>query len=100
MRSSIISSLISCLLPWHHQHLLQPGGLVYQQAKSIPLKSAAILVFCLGALAIGLVLLDHQHCNAGGGDGHDHGGGDAHAGHNHGRMLSQLFDTKQIGLVR
>jgi len=75
-------------------------GRMYAQAKSVPLKSAAILVFCLGALAIGLVLLDHQHCNAGGGDGHDHGGGDAHAGHNHGRMLSQLFDTKQIGLVR
>ena len=44
---------------------------VYQAAKTIPLRCLGVLAFFLGALAIGLVLLDHQHCSAGGGqDGH------------------------------
>ena len=34
--------------------------------------------FAVGAVAIGLVLLDHEHCVAGGGDG-----ADPHAGHGH-----------------
>jgi hypothetical protein len=34
-------------------------------------------VFCLGCLVIGLILIDHDHCEVGG------GGGGAHEGHNH-----------------
>ncbi|GMH74309.1 hypothetical protein TrRE_jg4709 [Triparma retinervis] len=48
--------------------------------------SVSFLLFALGCIFIGLVLLDHEHCAAGGHEGHDHGGGgeeDAHAGHNH-----------------
>jgi UTP--glucose-1-phosphate uridylyltransferase len=37
---------------------------------------AAILAFCVGATAIGLVLLDHEHC-------YPEGGGGGHEGHNH-----------------
>lgn len=39
-----------------------------------------LLGFLVGAIAIGLVLLDHDHCEEGGGHGHDHGG---HDGHDH-----------------
>merc|ERR1712216_392922 len=46
---------------------------VYQSAKTIPLRCLGVFAFFLGALAIGLVLLDHLHCTAGGGhDGHNH----------------------------
>ncbi len=45
---------------------------VYSMATSIKLKALAIAFFCLGALAIGLVLLDHQHCDTGGGHAHAH----------------------------
>ena len=40
---------------------------------------SAILAFILGAVLIGLVLLDHSHCVAGGSSSD----GDPHAGHNH-----------------
>lgn len=54
---------------------------VYEYAKTMPLRFASIAFFTLGALAIGLVLLDHEHCA-----GDDHGGGGGgHDGHNHGR---------------
>ena len=46
---------------------------VHEFATTIPLRLAAFLLFCIGAVAIGLVLLDHEHCSAGGGhDGHNH----------------------------
>ena len=45
---------------------------VYNMATNIKLKALAIAFFCLGALAIGLVLLDHQHCDTGGGHAHAH----------------------------
>ena len=68
---------------------------VYSHASNAKLKVSAILAFVCGAIAIGLVLLDHKHCSAGGDAhaGHNHGGGavDAHAGHNHGRLLSLAF---------
>lgn len=54
---------------------------VYTWATSLALRSGAFLAFCIGCVAIGLVLLDHEHCFADTGDGSD-----PHAGHNHGRM--------------
>ena len=50
---------------------------VHEYAGTLALKLAALGLFVFGALAIGLVLLDHEHCSpgGGGGDGHDHGGG-------------------------
>lgn len=69
---------------------------VYTHATSVKLKALGIFAFVVGAIAIGLVLLDHKHCSAGGGahDGHNHGAAaaapDPHAGHNHGRLLSDL----------
>jgi len=37
-------------------------GRVYAQALSVKVKLGAIILFCLGALAIGLVLINHVHC--------------------------------------
>jgi len=50
-----------------------------QSAKVTPLvRAVGVLMFILGATAIGLVLLDHEHCvpdsGEGGGGGHAHGG--------------------------
>ena len=57
---------------------------VYKGATSVQLRLIAFLAFFVGCLAIGLVLLDHKHCTAGGGhEGHNHGGGGGHEGHNH-----------------
>ena len=44
---------------------------VHHHASSPKLLAISLLCFALGAIAIGLVLLDHEHC---GGDGaaHDH----------------------------
>ena len=44
------------------------------------LKLLNVVLFIIGAVAIGLVLLDHEHCS-----GNEGGSGDggAHAGHNH-----------------
>jgi zinc transporter ZupT len=47
---------------------------VHALASSLQLKTASIAFFVVGAIAIGLVLLDHQHCEAGG-SGHSHGHG-------------------------
>ena len=48
---------------------------IYKAATSVQLRFIGIFAFFLGALAIGLVLLDHKHCEAGGGhEGHNHGG--------------------------
>ena len=44
---------------------------VYKLAQTIKLRCVSMLFFCIGAIAIGLVLLDHKHCETG---GHDHGG--------------------------
>lgn len=52
---------------------------VHDSAKTITLRVLSLALFVVGALAIGLVLLDHEHCSGGGGDG----GGD---GHDHGRL--------------
>ena len=49
---------------------------VYASATTTVLRLGGLAFFTFGALAIGLVLLDHEHCS---------GGGDAHAGHDHGR---------------
>ena len=80
--------------------LLSYGGGVYLQigasecmpkfyssaSKSKLLHFAGIAAFCIGCLAIGLVLFDHDHCVAApsGATGAAATGG-AHAGHNHGR---------------
>lgn len=48
---------------------------VYINANTAKLRFGAILAFVLGCVAIGLVLLDHEHCIP--------AGSDAHAGHNH-----------------
>merc|ERR1712045_910924 len=66
--------------------LLAFGGGVYLQigcvecmpkmlnpALSVARKAQCVFWFIVGAVLIGLVLLDHEHC--GGGDGHDHGHG-------------------------
>jgi hypothetical protein len=37
------------------------------------LRLVSFMAFFIGAMAIGLVLIDHKHCEAGGG-GHAHGG--------------------------
>jgi len=55
---------------------------VYEYAKSTRMRLLALGFFTFGALAIGLVLLDHEHCAPGGGED----GADPHAGHNHGRL--------------
>ena len=45
--------------------------------------AATIFIFMVGAASIGLILLDHEHCAAGGGHGDSHGDshGDTHGGH-------------------
>lgn len=45
---------------------------VYQQASTLFLRFMWLLSFVVGAAAIGLVLLDHEHCSTGGGHGHHH----------------------------
>ena len=48
---------------------------IYNAATSVQLRLIGFFAFFVGALAIGLVLLDHKHCEAGGGhEGHNHGG--------------------------
>ncbi len=48
---------------------------VYNAVSNLTLRFVWLLSFCVGAAAIGLVLIDHEHCSAG------HGG---HEGHGHG----------------
>lgn len=45
----------------------------YVRANNLRLRFLILLAFAVGAIAIGLVLLDHEHCSAGGGhEGHGH----------------------------
>lgn len=44
-------------------------------AQSTGLRAASFLAFTVGAVLIGLVLIGHEHCEA----GHDHGHGHGHA---------------------
>jgi len=48
---------------------------IYDADLSSRIRVACIFAFMVGAVLIGLVLLDHEHCVS--------GDGDAHAGHNH-----------------
>lgn len=48
-----------------------------QGSKNILYDVKRLLAFAVGAIAIGLILLDHEHCDA------SDAGGDAHAGHGH-----------------
>ncbi|EOD11236.1 hypothetical protein EMIHUDRAFT_120394 [Emiliania huxleyi CCMP1516] len=46
---------------------------VHEFATTLNLRLSGFLLFVIGATAIGLVLLDHEHCGGeGGGDGHGH----------------------------
>merc|ERR1719401_986589 len=48
---------------------------IYNENLSIPVRIGCMAAFVVGAILIGLVLLDHEHCSAGGeggGDGHHH----------------------------
>ena len=48
---------------------------IYKAAQTGQQHFIGFFAFFVGALAIGLVLLDHVHCEAGGGhEGHNHGG--------------------------
>lgn len=47
---------------------------VFEPAKTARMQFMCALLFIIGATAIGLILLDHKHCEVGGGD---------HEGHNH-----------------
>lgn len=58
-------------------------GRVYAQALTVKLKIASIVLFSLGALAIGAVLFGHEHCVP--------EGDDSHEGHDHGRRLLGLI---------
>lgn len=85
MSTNVDNFALGMLLAFGAGVYIQIGGAecmprVYEAAKTINLRVASIAFFTLGALAIGLVLLDHEHCVA-----EDGGGGDAHAGHDHGR---------------
>ena len=57
------------IVPIWHGLLIEKPTMVYL--------AVATLCFVLGATVIGLVLIGHEHCEAG------HAHGDAHAGHNH-----------------
>jgi UTP--glucose-1-phosphate uridylyltransferase len=54
-----------------------------QGSKNILHDAKRLLAFAVGAVAIGLILLDHEHCDASA----DAGGGDAHAAHDHRRLF-------------
>jgi len=45
---------------------------VFEACRTFRDRVLCLGMFCVGALAIGLVLLDHQHCSAGGQAGHGH----------------------------
>jgi len=46
---------------------------VHEYATTLNMRLGGLLLFIIGATAIGLVLLDHEHCGGeGGGDGHAH----------------------------
>mmetsp|Transcript_63814 Transcript_63814/g.142352 ORF Transcript_63814/g.142352 Transcript_63814/m.142352 type:complete len:95 (+) Transcript_63814:1346-1630(+) len=77
------------ILSWHSDYLVGMllafgGGVyvqigaaecmpkVYESVQNLQERALCLGTFCLGALAIGLVLLDHQHCSAEGAAGHAH----------------------------
>jgi len=62
-----------------HVAATEAMGSVYQYASTVPVRFACLLLFAIGASLIGIVLIDHGHCQLSDGD-------DAHAGHNHGRL--------------
>ena len=46
---------------------------IFQYTKGLCMTTISFLLFAVGAVAIGLILLDHEHCDVGGAhDGHDH----------------------------
>jgi zinc transporter ZupT len=57
---------------------------LYNPELSLPARAASLLLFIVGAVAVGLVLIDHSHCvvedTATSGEG---GGGGGHEGHGH-----------------
>jgi zinc transporter ZupT len=74
---------IGCMLTLGGGVYIQIGlaecmGRVYAQATNTRLKLASITLFCIGAVAIGLILFNHEHCIA--------EGDDSHEGHDHGRL--------------
>ena len=48
------------------------AGRVNNTVKTTVMRLSSILAFCIGAISIGLVLLDHEHCVPGGGHAHAH----------------------------
>lgn len=68
-----------------------------QNARTLSARVCCVILFVVGAVAIGLVLLDHSHCtlSAPSGDGsdshgHDHG---SHAGDSHGSHAGDSHDS-------
>ena len=66
-------------------HLLAYGGgtflvlagsetwpIVLKRARNVQTSLIALLAVIVGCVAIGLILLDHVHCSAGGGHDHSH----------------------------
>jgi len=46
---------------------------VYRYASTLSLRLGSLALFCFGTFAIGIVLVSHEHCSAGGGhEGHGH----------------------------
>jgi hypothetical protein len=52
-------------------------------ATSPKLRIAALFMFAVGAVLIGLILIDHEHCVPPAPVGADGVAADPHAGHNH-----------------
>lgn len=53
---------------------------IYKYAETPGQRALGLLVFCIGAVGIGVVLLDHMHCSVAAASGEED---DPHAGHNH-----------------
>ena len=47
-------------------------GKMHLRCTTIELRVLSLAAFAVGCIAIGLVLLDHEHCSAGGHDDHGH----------------------------
>ena len=56
------------------------------------MKFGVFICFAIGAVAIGLVLLDHEPCS-----GNEGGSGDAHAGHDGGLLRRRRFNKPLLG---
>lgn len=52
---------------------------ILRGVKTVPQLAARLLAFSVGCVALGLILLDHDHCDSSGGSAADAGGD----GHNH-----------------